>query len=113
MSARTAIGRWIVGLIEPPVPHRRVGLVDPELAIPADKVSLIEQLQAETRRKTIDIPPDKTTVIVTAVDWKAGVPSFRFGTATRVGKNFELTAEAQTNFSKASTSASVHAVWSF
>ncbi len=75
--------------------------------------TLLEQLQAETRRKTAVLPPGKKIATVVAVDWVAGVPVYlRWGTAVRVGEHFELGAETQTKFSKASTSASVHVMWS-
>lgn len=75
--------------------------------------TLLEQLQAETRRKTIAIPPGKTVATVVAVEWAAGVPyRFRWGTAVRMGDHFELSAETLTKFTKASTSASIHVAWS-
>lgn len=76
--------------------------------------TLLEQLQAETKRKTAALPPDKKVVTVVAVDWAYGVPTYvRWGTAVRVGEHFELDAETKTRFTKASTSASVHAIWSW
>ena len=83
--------------------------------LPQDGVTppLLEQLQAETKRKTAMLPPEKTQAAVVAVDWAAGVPyRFRFGYAHRIGDHFELGAEALTKFTKASTSASVHVMWS-
>lgn len=75
--------------------------------------TLLEQLQAETKRKTAVLPPGKTVATVVAVDWAGGVPVWvRWGTAVRVGDNFELGAETKTKFTKASTSASVHVMWS-
>lgn len=75
--------------------------------------SLFEQLQAETRRKTAILPPGKKIATVVAVDWVAGAPVWmRWGTAVRVGDHFELGAETLTKFTKASTSASLHVMWS-
>lgn len=76
--------------------------------------SIIEQLQAETRRQTAMIPPGKSKVAMVAVEWAGGVPyRFRFATAVRKGEHFELGADALTKFTKASSSASIHAMWSW
>lgn len=75
--------------------------------------TIVEQLQAETRRQTAGIPPGKKVATVVSVEWAAGIPyRFRWGTAVRVGDNFELGAETLTKFTKASTSASIHVAWS-
>ena len=82
--------------------------------IVAPMPTLLEQLQAETRRKTAALPPDKNHAIVMSAEWKAGVPvRWRWGTAHRVGDHFELSTEAATKFTKASTEASVHLAWSW
>lgn len=76
--------------------------------------TLLEKLQEETRRKTAALPPEKRFATVVAVDWTAGLPvGVRWGTAYRKGEHFELGAEAQTKFTKASTSATVHVAWSW
>lgn len=76
--------------------------------------TLLEQLQAETKRKTAGIPPGKTTALVMAADWKMGVPvRWRWGVAHRVGDHFELGADAATKFTKASTEATLHVAWSW
>lgn len=76
--------------------------------------TLLERFQADTALKTADIPEGHHTVLMVAADWKAGVPvRYRFGFAVKAGDHFELDAETQTKFTKASTDATLHAVWSW
>ena len=74
--------------------------------------TLLEQLQAETRRKTAALPPEKKIATVVTVDWVYGAPLLRWGTAVRTGEHFELGLETQTKFTKASTSGSIYVMWS-
>jgi hypothetical protein len=66
------------------------------------------------KARTATIPPGKNNAVIVGVDWKFGVPySFRFGWATRRGEHFQLSAEAETRFSGASTNAGVYAAWTW
>lgn len=77
--------------------------------------TILEQLQAETKRKTAAIPAGKNHATVVAVDWVGGYVPYRlrWGTAHRIGDHFELGADASTKFSKATTEASVHVAWTW
>lgn len=59
------------------------------------------------------VPPDRKGAFVAAVEWKSGVPFAKFGTAVRVGDHLKLAAEAETRFSKMSTSAKAYVVWTW
>ena len=88
------------------------------MTITADKFNqgptVPEQLTADLQRKTAWLPKDKTVATVAAVEFVGGVMPWRvrWGTAVRVGENFQLSLETETKFTKASTSAGLYVMWS-
>lgn len=53
---------------------------------------------ARVRARLSEIPANKKGALVVAVEWKAGIPTFRTGLAARVGDHLELGADAEKRF---------------
>jgi hypothetical protein len=75
--------------------------------------SILKSVPAAVEASLTNMPAGKQGVLVMGVEWKHGMPFATFGTALRVGDSFKLAAEAETRFSKLSTSAKAYAVWSW
>lgn len=59
------------------------------------------------------VPPDRSGALVMGLEWKYGLPFMKFGTALRVGENVKLAGDAETRFSKMSTSARGYLLWTW
>lgn len=79
----------------------------------SDQPSILKSIPAAVDASLAQVPPDRKGAVVVGVEWKAGVPFMKFGTATRVGEHLKLSAEAETRFSKMSTTAKAYAIWSW
>jgi hypothetical protein len=75
--------------------------------------SILKSIPAAVDASLASVPADKRGVLVMGVEWKYGIPFARFGTALKVGDGFKLAADAETRFSKLSTSAKAYAVWTW
>jgi hypothetical protein len=80
---------------------------------PQEPTSILKSIPAAVDTTLAQIPPEKTGALVMGLEWKYGIPFAKFGTAVRIGDNFKLAADAETRFSKLSTSAKAYAVWSW
>jgi len=65
------------------------------------------------KTRVAELPPDTKGVLIVTAEVKYGLPVLRFGVATKEGERFQLGAEAETSFSKASTNAKVYAAWTW
>ena len=78
-----------------------------------DPPSILASIPAAVQASLAQVPADRTGALVVGLEWKYGLPFMKVGTALRVGENLKLAAEAETRFSKLSTSAKAYAVWSW
>ncbi|MDP2319550.1 MAG: hypothetical protein Q8O42_09470 [Acidobacteriota bacterium] len=83
------------------------------MTTPPEPPSILQSIPAAVEASLASVPADKRGVLVMGVEWKYGLPFAKFGTALKVGDNFKLAADAETRFSKLSTSAKAYAVWSW
>lgn len=74
---------------------------------------ILRSIPAAVDASLAQVPAGRQGVLVMGLEWKYGLPFARFGTAVKVGNNFKLAADAETRFSKLSTSAKAYAVWSW
>lgn len=75
--------------------------------------SILETGLDLVKARVAELPPEKNGALIVTAEVKYGVPVLRFGVATRNGEHFQLGAEAETSFKKASTSAKVYAAWTW
>ena len=75
--------------------------------------SILASIPAAVQTSLAQVPPDRTGALVVGLEWKYGLPFMKVGTALRVGDSLKLAAEAETRFSKLSTTAKVYAVWTW
>lgn len=80
---------------------------------PQPEPSILKSIPAAVEALLANVPAGKQGVLVMGLEWKYGLPFARFGTALKVGEGFKLAAEAETRFSKMSTSAKAYAVWTW
>lgn len=80
---------------------------------PPDRPSILQSIPTAVATSLNHVPPDRTGAFVMGLEWKYGLPFAKFGTALRVGDSFKLAADAETRFSKLSTNATFHALWTW
>lgn len=79
----------------------------------APEPSILKSIPAAIDASLANVPPDRRGAAVVGVEWKYGLPFFKFGTAARVGENLKFAGDVETRFSKMSTSAKGYVVWTW
>lgn len=75
--------------------------------------SILQSIPAAVEASLAHVPADRAGAFVIGLEWRYGLPFAKFGTAMRVGENLKLAADAETRFSKLSTSAKTYVVWTW
>ncbi|MDP3720754.1 MAG: hypothetical protein Q8T13_23580 [Acidobacteriota bacterium] len=79
---------------------------------PAKGSTILEQGLAHVAAPLSAVPPDRKGALIVGVTWRYGLPTFQFGTATRVGEHMVLAAEAEKRF-RERPNAKVYAAWTW
>jgi hypothetical protein len=74
--------------------------------------TILEQGLAHVAAPLAAVPPGRKGALVVGVNWRYGLPTFQFATATRVGEHLVLAADAEKRF-REKPNAKVYAAWTW